>query len=192
MARELAPSSAAFLEQVRQQQSSFASGSLLVREVEDTAFNFKCCASVSSAVGWLLSLAEVWSANTQRVAHALQRGVVEDVLLAQQERAVRLARRNRETLVCPQIGRDGASLLRVYHAPTETVADATRTWSEFTHALSAAMPSFSAFCAQHASLVEHFTVLTPRAQPMHPITPSYGAAPVPAPLGEAMECYSAL
>lgn len=192
MAHTLAPPPGAFLEQVQQQQCSFAAGSLLLREVEDVAFNYRCCADVSSTHGWLLSPAEVWSADTQRVARALQRGVVEDLVLAQQERAVRLARRNGTTLTCPQIGCDGARLLRVYHAPTEAVAAASRSWGDFTHALSVAAPSFPAFCARHAWLVEHFTVLTPRAQPMHPITPSFGPAPVPAPLEEAMQTYSAL
>lgn len=134
----------------------------------------------------------MWSAGTQQVVRTLRRGVVEEVVLTQQERAVRLARRNTVAFVAPQIGCDGARLLRVYHAPTEAVADTTRAWDGFTHALTAAAPSFSAFCAQHAWLVEHFTVLTPRAKPMHPIAPSTGAAPVPAPLTEAMEAYSAL
>ena len=134
----------------------------------------------------------MWSAGTQQVVRTLRRGEVEEVVLTQQERAVRLARRNTVAFVAPQIGCDGARLLRMYHAPTEAVADATRAWDGFTHALTAAAPSFSAFCAQHAWLVEHFTVLTPRTKPMHPIAPSTGAAPVPAPLTEAMEAYSAL
>ena len=192
MARELAPTPTAFLAQVRERQRSFAPESPLVREVEDAGFNYRCCADVSSICWQFLSLAEVWSAGTQQVVRTLRRGEVEEVVLTQQERAVRLARRNCAPLVAPQIGCDGARLLHVYHASTEAVADATRVWDGFTHALTAAAPSFSAFCAQHAWLVEHFTVLTPRAKPMHPIAPSTGAAPVPAPLTEAMEAYSTL
>ena len=192
MARELAPSPATFLAQVQERQRSFAPESPLVREAEDAGFNYRCCADVASMCWQFLSLAEVWSAGTQQVVRTLRRGEVEEVVLTQQERAVRLARRNTVAFVAPQIGCDGARLLRVYHAPTEAAADATRAWDGFTHALTAAAPSFSAFCAQHAWLVEHFTVLTPRAKPMHPIAPSTGAAPVPAPLTEAMEAYSAL
>lgn len=48
MARELAPSPAAFLAQVRERQRSFAPESPLVREAEDAGFNYRCCADVAS------------------------------------------------------------------------------------------------------------------------------------------------
>ena len=48
MAHELAPTPAAFLEQVRERQRSFAPESPLVREVEDAGFNYRCCADVAS------------------------------------------------------------------------------------------------------------------------------------------------
>ena len=48
------------------------------------------------------------------MVRTLRRGEVEEVVLTQQERVVRLARRNTVAFVAPQIGCDGARLLRVY------------------------------------------------------------------------------
>ena len=176
MLRSLLPPTGSFLTQVRRQQRSFAPHALLVQEIEDDVYNYKCV-SATRSLSVSHSPLDGWSAATQRVVQTLQHDAIEDLLLRQQERVVTQARRNTGFTV-PQIGCDGRVDLRCFRRPTEDVEASTRDWTQFTHALSRLVPSFASFCASHQWMVDHFTVLTARVKPMHPITPSTGLTPM--------------
>lgn len=184
------PPAGAFLAQVRRQQRSFAPHAPLVQEIEDAVFNYKCV-SATRSLSSSPSLLDGCSVVTQHVVQTLQREAIEDLLLRQQERAVTQARRN-ACFAAPQIGCDGQAGLQCFHRPTEDVEANVRDWTQFTRALSRLVPSFASFCASHQWMVDHFTVLTARAKPMHPIALSTGSTPIPAALAEAHHVYSSM
>ena len=184
------PPAGAFLAQVRRQQRSFAPHAPLVQEIEDAVFNYKCV-SATRSLSSSPSLLDGCSVVTQHVVQTLQREAIEDLLLRQQERAVTQARRN-ACFAAPQIGCDGQAGLQCFRRPTEDVEANMRDWTQFTRALSRLVPSFASFCASHQWMVDHFTVLTARAKPMHPIALSTGPIPIPAALAEAQHVYSSL
>lgn len=184
------PPAGAFLAQVRRQQHSFAPHAPLIQEIEDAVFNYKCVSATRSLSSSPSSL-DGCSVVTQRVIQTLQREAIEDLLLRQQERAVTQARRN-ACFTAPQIGCDGQAGLQCFRRPTEDVEANVRDWTQFTRALSRLVPSFASFCASHQWMVDHFTVLTARAKPMHPIALSTGPTPIPATLAKAQHAYSSM
>lgn len=95
---------------------------------------------------------------------------MEEVLLRQQFRALRIAAANSRVLQrYPLWGSDLRRLVAVYKRPTSVVASRCRLWSEFTHSLSTMVPDFPSFCSRREEDVERFTVLVARARPMHSI-----------------------
>lgn len=95
---------------------------------------------------------------------------MEETLLRQRIRAVRLALHNQQALQhVPLWGADLRALVSVYRRPTANVQANSRGWNDFTHALSALVPDFPAVCERERENVENYTVLVARARPRHPI-----------------------
>ena len=107
---------------------------------------------------------------TAATVSGIQQQVVEEVLLRQQVRALRIAAANNRVLRrYPLWGSDLRRFVTVYKRPTSVVASSCRLWSEFTHPLSAMVPDFPSFCSRREDDAERFTALVARARPMHSI-----------------------
>ena len=121
------------------------------------------------------SIVEAWSASTVSTFRGIQQQTVEETLLRQRIRAVRLAEHNQRALQrFPLWGSDLRALVSVYRRPTADVRANSRGWQDFTHALSALVPDFPAVCEREKANVENYTVRVAPARPMRPIRSTLG------------------